>query len=102
MTVVITNTPRAGESAEQTAARTAPRQPPVPSAKLAFLTEPSPGVFHLNLRVEGADFYRLAISRGQLGNIVVDGARMAIHPSPISEATLAGEAAARIAKRGAV
>jgi hypothetical protein len=52
---------------------------PAPSAKLAFLTEPSPGVFHLNLRVEGSDFYRIEISRGQLSNFIIDGSRMALH-----------------------
>jgi hypothetical protein len=47
-------------------------------AKLAFLTQPAPGVYLLNLRVEGEDFYRLEISKGQLANIVVDGAGMAL------------------------
>jgi hypothetical protein len=47
-------------------------------AKLAFLTQPAPGLYLLNLRVEGEDFYRLEISKGQLDNIVVDGANMAL------------------------
>jgi hypothetical protein len=47
-------------------------------AKLAFLTQPAQGVYLLNLRVEGEDFYRLEISRAQLANIVVDGAGMAL------------------------
>lgn len=50
------------------------------TAKLAFLTCPAQGVFLLNLRVEGEDFYRLEISEAQLANIVVDGAGMALRP----------------------
>jgi hypothetical protein len=52
-------------------------QPPKP-AKLAFLTQPAPNVYLLNIRVEGEDFYRLEISNGQLANIIVDGAAMAL------------------------
>jgi hypothetical protein len=52
-------------------------------AILAFLTQPAPGTIYLNLRVEGEDFYRLEISEGQLANIVVDGARMALRSMPI-------------------
>lgn len=55
---------------------TAPRP-----AKLAFLTCPAPGIYLLNLRVEGEDFYRIEISKAQLGNIVVDGAAMAFRES---------------------
>lgn len=48
------------------------------AAKLAFLSEPAPGLYLLNLRAEGEDFYRLEISRGQLVNIAIDGVRMAL------------------------
>lgn len=60
-------------------------------AKLAFLTQPAPGVYLLNLRVEGEDFYRLEISRAQLGNIIVDGAGMALRDCgrPVSRRTAA-------------
>jgi hypothetical protein len=47
-------------------------------AKFAFLTQPEPGSYLLNLYVEGEEFYRLQITRDQLSNIVVDGARMAL------------------------
>lgn len=83
MTVTITNTPRPGESAEQTALRTAPRgapsiQKPVPVAKLAYLTQPGPGKFVLNLQLPwDVEVRRVEISRAQLGNILVDGAAMA-------------------------
>ncbi len=46
-------------------------------AKLAFLTEPEPGVYLLNLRAEGGEFYRLRISKGHLENFVMDGSRIA-------------------------
>ena len=46
-------------------------------AKLAFLSQPEPGVFTLNLRFETDDpLLRVEISRAQLGNAVVDGAVM--------------------------
>jgi hypothetical protein len=48
------------------------------TAKLAYLTQPSPGVFVLNLQFEGDQESSLVeISRAQLGNILVDGAAMA-------------------------
>jgi hypothetical protein len=45
-------------------------------AKLAFLTQPSPGIYTLNLQVDGQEFYRLQISRAKLANIVIDATRM--------------------------
>jgi hypothetical protein len=80
---VVTNTPRAGETPEQTAMRSAPRgmssnPKPARIAKLAYLTEPGPGKFVLNLQFEGdIEASRVEISRAQLGNILVDGAAMA-------------------------
>lgn len=74
--VVITNTPRPGDTPEQIAARTAPRIQ-IPRAKLAFVTQPSPGTFLLNID-DGKKFTRLEITRAQLGNLVVDGAHMTL------------------------
>lgn len=45
-------------------------------AKLAFLSQPSLGVYLLNLQFENGANLRVEISRGQLGNAVVDGAAM--------------------------
>jgi hypothetical protein len=79
MSIITTNTRRPGETPAQDAARTDPRGVSAARpAKLAFLTQPAPGVYHLNLRVEGEDFYRIEISKAQLANIVVDGAGMAL------------------------
>jgi hypothetical protein len=78
---VVTNTPRAGESAEQTAARSAPRGHAYDShikAKLAFLSQPSQGAYLINLQFENGANLRVEISKSQLANIVVDGARMAL------------------------
>lgn len=52
-----------------------------PKAALAFVTEPSPGVFILNLD-DGKKFKRLQLSFGQLANIVVDGAKMTLRVKP--------------------
>lgn len=46
-----------------------------PKAKLAFVTEPAPGVFVINTD-DGKKFRRLEINTDQLENIVADGARM--------------------------
>ncbi len=45
-------------------------------AKLAFLSQPSPGVYLLNLQFENGANLRVEVSRSQLGNAVVDGAVM--------------------------
>lgn len=89
MNTILTNTPRAGETAEQTAARSAPRGIPDhrnlhPKAKLAFLTNPGPGVFILNFQMEGRESVdRIEITKAQLGNIVVDGAGMAMQDASV-------------------
>lgn len=85
MIVTITKTPRPGETPEQIALRPAPRGAPqslpysVRVAKLAYLTQPAPGRFVLNLQLQGGlELSRVEISRAQLGNILVDGAGMAL------------------------
>jgi len=70
---VVTNTHRAGETAEQTAARTAPRGSD--TARIFVLTEPEPGRFVVNCQV-GEQLSRLEISRAQMVNFVADGAGM--------------------------
>lgn len=40
-----------------------------PVAKLAYLTQPAPGVIHLNLQVEGRDYERIEVTRTQLANM---------------------------------
>lgn len=45
-------------------------KPPV--ARLAFLSQPSPGVFMLNLQVDGQDS-KVEITRDQLRGIIMDG-----------------------------
>jgi hypothetical protein len=83
---VVTNTPRPGETAEQTAARTAPRgtlaiEKPAFVAKLAYLTQPGPGKFVLNIQFPwDLEVRRVEISRAQLGNILADGSGM-VFPS---------------------
>jgi hypothetical protein len=47
-------------------------------ARLAYLTEPVPGEFILNVQVEQPDLQRYRISLDHLSNIVVDGAKMAL------------------------
>ena len=44
-------------------------------AHLAFITEPSPGVYLLNLD-DGKKFTRVQINEDQLANLISDGARM--------------------------
>jgi hypothetical protein len=46
-------------------------------AQRAFLTQPAPGVYLLNIQFEGEEISRVEISKAQLGNIIVDGAGMA-------------------------
>lgn len=81
---VITNTPRPGETAEQVAARTAPRRPPTPlitaqrAAKLFYLTEPSRGVFMVNIQTWPGSVDRIEITKDQLANFLVDGSAMAL------------------------
>jgi len=40
-----------------------------PVAKLAYLTQPAPGVIVLNLQIEGREFERVEVTRGQLANM---------------------------------
>lgn len=48
-------------------------------ARLAYLTSPRRGVFVLNLQIEGrAEYEQFEISKGQLANIIVDGASFAL------------------------
>lgn len=81
---IITNTPRPGETPEQTGARTAPRRPPTPlvmaqrTAKLFYLTEPSRGVFVVNIQTWPGTADRIEITKDQLANFLVDGAAMAL------------------------
>lgn len=50
-----------------------------PTARLAFVTEPSRGVFVLNVQSdERSELQRWRVSLAHLSNIVIDGARMAL------------------------
>lgn len=60
------------------------RRQPAIHAKLAFLSQPSPGVFHMNLQFENGANLRVDISKAQLGNILVDGTAMALR-EPLSQ-----------------
>lgn len=51
-------------------------KPPV--AKLAYLSQPAPGVVILNLQVEGVHYARIELTRDQLRDIVVEGAAFAL------------------------
>jgi hypothetical protein len=48
-----------------------------PKAKLAFITQPAPGMYVLNAD-DGSILVRLEISKEQLSNIVADGAVMVL------------------------
>lgn len=52
-------------------------EPPVRPAKLFFLTEPSRGMFIVNVQIEHA-LGRIEITKDQLANFLVDGAAMAL------------------------
>lgn len=52
-------------------------------AKLFFVTEPSPGEYFLNLKVEGYDFLRLKVSKEQLAGVVVNGTWMLLTRRPL-------------------
>jgi hypothetical protein len=45
-------------------------------AKLAFMSQPTPGVYLFNLQFDNGENMRISLSRAQLGNAVVDGAVM--------------------------
>ena len=48
-------------------------------AKLAYLTTPSPGIFILNIQIEGSNEYcRFEISKAHLANIIIDGSALAL------------------------
>jgi len=47
-------------------------------ARLAYLTQPAPGVYLLNIQNAAGELWRVEISKGQLANIIVDGAAMAL------------------------
>ncbi|MGM4997814.1 hypothetical protein AB8A05_04050 [Tardiphaga sp. 538_B7_N1_4] len=49
-----------------------------PVAKLAYLTQPAPGVILLNIQIEGREFERVEVTRDQLANMVVEGAALAL------------------------
>ena len=72
---IITNTPRAGESAEQTAARSAPRNvnPAPHKAKLAFLMQDDKPLHFYQL--EDGRMLIIEITNGQLAGFVADGAK---------------------------
>ena len=53
------------------------------AAKIAYLTQPAPGVFLLNLQLEG-EFQRVEITKAQLGNILVDGTAMALRATELA------------------
>ncbi len=57
-------------------------------AKLAFLTEPSAGVFVLNFQFGDGEVMQLEISKAQLGNILVDGAGMALQSCKREQTTI--------------
>lgn len=46
-------------------------------ARLAFLTQPAPGVILFNLQI-GETFQRVELTQRQLANILVDGAAIAL------------------------
>ena len=56
-------------------------------AQLFYLTEPSRGVFVVNVTIGYAALARFEISRDQLANFLVDGAAMALRSSHASEIT---------------
>jgi hypothetical protein len=54
------------------------------TARLAYLTQPSPDVILLNLQV-AEDIERVEITRDQLRNILIDGAAMAFREQKVSQ-----------------
>ena len=74
---VLTNTPRPGDTQEQVAARTAPREPALPRAARFYLTEPSRNRFVVNVRLPAMDIC-FEISRDQLANFLIDGTSIAL------------------------
>ncbi len=62
------------------------------SARLAYLTFPSPGRYVLNVQPEGEEgCQRFEISRAHLANIIIDGTALALRETPQvrkSEATI--------------
>lgn len=52
-------------------------------ARLAFLTQPAPGVILFNLQI-GETFQRVELSQSQLANILVDGAVMALRAEKVA------------------
>lgn len=53
-------------------------------ANLAYLTSPAPGRYLLNIQSPEGVLQRIEISKAQLGNIVVDGAGMALRANDIN------------------
>jgi hypothetical protein len=49
---------------------------------MAYLTQPAPGVILLNIQIDGGEFQRVEITKAQLGNIIVDGAAIALRAAP--------------------
>lgn len=72
-------------------------------AELFYITEPSRGVFVVNIRTGEQVLWRFEISRDQLANFLVDGAGMALRtcqpgaggpqPAPMPASTCAFEGA---------
>lgn len=57
-------------------------------AKLAYLTSPAPGVYILNLQLEGGEgVAKFEISEAHLANIIVDGASFALRKSRVQSTT---------------
>lgn len=57
----------------------------IEQARLAFISNPEPGEYILTLQYRGQHAYeilRFQITRGQLGNIVADGAKFLVAESP--------------------
>jgi len=52
-------------------------------AKLAFVTQPGPGLYELNID-DGNKFQRIQISKEQLGNLIVDGSQMILRPNLVN------------------
>lgn len=58
-------------------------------AKFAYLTTPAPGIFVLNIQVDGEpEIARFEISKAHLANILIDGTALALRDQGQSRATV--------------
>lgn len=60
-------------------------------AFLAFLSQPERSVYVLNISTTDGEFQRIQITREQLGNIIVDGARWLLRKSLANDIVESGE-----------